>query len=214
MAPSQGSGDVTFWAAGNAVNGDTTNSGDGWNLFSTTIPEFQLPDGAMTLKQGWNLVSIPFIQTETELSKVLEDIDGKYDAVQAYIVLDANDPWKQYLDGKPFGNDLTNINEKIGFWVYITEAGDTIFQYNGTLPLTNQTVPLFPGWNLVGFPSLENKVRDDGLNNIQFGPDIDLVQTYNATSGSWEDIGQFDLLEPERGYWIHSMVSKIWEVPL
>jgi hypothetical protein len=39
QAPSAGTGEVTFWAAGNAVNGDTTNGGDGWNLFSRIVPE-------------------------------------------------------------------------------------------------------------------------------------------------------------------------------
>ena len=53
-----------------------------------------------------------------------------------------------------------------------------------------------------------------GLNNIQWGVDVNKIETYNATSGSWEEIGEFDFFEPERGYWIHSLVNKMWEVPL
>jgi hypothetical protein len=213
-APSQGTGDVTFWVAGNAVNGDTTNSGDGWNLNSTVVPEMQMPDNQMILKQGWNLISIPLIQTDTQLSTILEDINGKYNAVQAYAVIDTDDPWKHNHVDKGFSNDLTDLNEKVGFWVHITTPGDTVFQYNGTLPLSNQTIPLFPGWNLVGFPSLESKMRDDGLNNVQWGTDVDKIQAYNATSGSWEEVGEFDFFQPERGYWVHSNVNKMWEVPL
>jgi hypothetical protein len=39
QAPTSGLGDVTIWVAGNAVNGNGNNGGDGWNLFSSTISE-------------------------------------------------------------------------------------------------------------------------------------------------------------------------------
>ncbi|UCE35954.1 MAG: hypothetical protein JSW00_10330, partial [Thermoplasmata archaeon] len=86
------------------------------------------------LKKGWNLISIPLIQEEQNLKKVLEMIDGYYDIVQWYDITDTNDPWKHHKVGKPYGNDLSDINEKMGFWIYITNPGDTIFLYNGTKP--------------------------------------------------------------------------------
>jgi hypothetical protein len=213
-APIVGSGDVTFWVAGNAANGNGNNGGDGWNLYSTVVPEIPMPENLITLKQGWNLISIPYIQDDQNLSKVLEDIDGNYDVVQHYNGTDTMDPWKNNLAGKTFGNDLNDISEKMGIWIHVTQPGDTIFQYNGTQPVVNQTIPLYSGWNLVGFPSLDSKVRDIALNNIQFDTDVDLIQTYNVTSGSWEELGISDYFEKGRGYWIHSNLMKVWEVPL
>jgi hypothetical protein len=214
-APSKGFGDVNFWLAGNAVNGNGfQDTGDKWNLFSTTVPEMPPPENIITLKQGWNLISVPWLQEDSSRAKVLETIEGSYDAVQSYNSLDSPDPWKQYIDGKSFGNDLSQLSEKMGIWIHITQPGDTEFLYNGTPPSLNQTIPLYDGWNLVGYPSLEDKIRDSALNNINFGFHVDLVQTYNATSGLWEEVTQFDYLEKGRGYWIHSIGDHVWDVPL
>jgi hypothetical protein len=213
-APSQGTGDVTFWVAGNAVDGNGFNTGDGWNLFSTLVSEAPPPENIITLKEGWNLISLPWIQQDTDLFAVLESIDGKYDAVQWFNNSDIDDPWKHYKEGKISGNDLTQLDEKMGFWVQITQSGDTVFMYNGTEPSVNQTISLYSGWNLVGYPSLGSKIRNTALNNLQFTTEVDLVQTFNSTTGSWEELGEFDYFEKGRGYWIHSKVDKVWDVPL
>jgi parallel beta-helix repeat protein len=165
-------------------------------------------------KQGWNLVSIPVIQSDENLSEVLEPIDGNYDAVQWYDITDTDDHWKHYKMGKPFGNDLNHLNETMGFWIYITEPGDTYFYYNVMEPVITQEIALHPGWNLVGYPSLSNKPRDTALNNIIFGTDVDAVQTFDAATGFWEVLEPSDEFELGRGYWVHSKVEKVWIVPL
>jgi parallel beta-helix repeat protein len=168
----------------------------------------------MVLKPGWNLISIPLIQEDEDLTKVLELIDGYYDAVQWYDITDSNDHWKHHHINKLFGNDLSDLNETMGFWIYITAPGDIIFFYLGTKPTMNQKIALYPGWNLVGYPSLSNKPRDTALNNIIFGTDVDAIQTYDAATGNWEVLGPSDDFELGRGYWVHSLVEKVWEVPL
>lgn len=166
------------------------------------------------LKQGWNLISVPLIQFNTALSSVLNSIQGKYDAVQWYDITDPNDPWKHYKVGKPFGNDLFEINETIGFWIHITRPGDTIFLYNGTQPVSNQTITLHKGWNLVGYPSLTNYNRTLGLNKLTFDTHVNSIWIYNASIQKWKEIGPSDYFEVGRGYWIHAKQKSIWEVPL
>jgi parallel beta-helix repeat protein len=166
------------------------------------------------LKPGWNLISIPIIQEERNLTKVLGSIDSWYDAVQWYNQTDLRDHWKHYRPGKPFGNDLFHLNESMGFWIHITQPGDTIFLYNGTQPTSNQSITLHPGWNMVGYPSLSNRNRDNALNNINYGNDVDAVWTFNAATQTWQEIGSSDYFELGRGYWINSKVTKVWDVPL
>jgi parallel beta-helix repeat protein len=165
-------------------------------------------------KQGWNLVSIPVIQSDENLSDVLEPIDGYYDAIQWYDITDTDDHWKHYKIGKPFGNDLNHLNETMGFWIHITQPGDTYFYYTVMGPVATQEIELHPGWNLVGYPSLTNKTRDVALNNIIFSTDVDAIQTYDAATKTWEEIGPSDQFELGRGYWVHSKVEKTWFVPL
>jgi parallel beta-helix repeat protein len=168
----------------------------------------------LILKQGWNLISLPLIQQEQNLTRVLNSIDGLYDAVQWYDITDAKDPWKHHKVGKPYGNDLSEINETMGFWVNIIPPGDTIFYYNGTQPTLNQTIPLYPGWNLVGYPSLSNKNRTEALNNIFFPYEVDSIWTYDATTQKWKELGPSDYFELGRGYWVHTITKCVWEVPL
>jgi len=166
------------------------------------------------LKHGWNLISIPLIQEEQNLTRVLGSIDGWYDAVQWYNNPDSKDAWKHHKVGKPFGNDLSELNETMGFWIHITQPGDTIFHYNGTQPVVNQRIPLHKGWNLVGYPSMTSYNRTEGLNNLTFGTHVDAIWTYNAATQKWKKIGPLDYFEIGRGYWIHACVKCEWEVPL
>jgi hypothetical protein len=213
-APSAGTGAVTLWVAGNAVNGNGNNGGDGWNLNSFVVPEAPKPQNDITLKEGWNLISVNLIPSDTNPGAVLSSISGSYNAVQWYDSADSNDPWKHNRTGKLFGNDLTEINETMGFWIQVTQPGDTIFTSSGTEPVQNQSIALHPGWNLVGYPSLSDKTRDVALNNVIFDTDVDSIQAFNATTGAWENVGASDYFKVGRGYWIHSIVETAWEVPL
>jgi parallel beta-helix repeat protein len=101
------------------------------------------------LYEGWNLISIPFIQSDTNLSSVLTSITGTYKAVQWYNATDSNDHWKHNSISKPSElNDLDSINHKMGFWIYITTPGGVLFQYFGIQPPENQSTTLYPAWNL------------------------------------------------------------------
>jgi outer membrane protein assembly factor BamB len=166
------------------------------------------------LKEGWNLISVPWVQSDGSLTSVLDSLSGKYNAVQRYETWDMNKKWKHYRIGKSFGNDLAELNETMGFWIYVTQPGDTNFVYNGTQPSVNQTIQLYQGWNQVGYPSLTSYNRTVGLNNLTFGTHVDAIQWFNATTKTWHFVNQDDYFVPGRGYWFHSLVEMEWEVPL
>jgi parallel beta-helix repeat protein len=167
------------------------------------------------LDQGWNLISIPTIQPDTALSSVFSSIPGLFNAVQWYNATDFSDHWKHNHTSKPsFINDLGSMDHKMGFWIHITKPGGVLFNYPGTKPTTNQTIPLYSGWNMVGYPSLSNKTRDTALNNLTFGSNVDSIWTYNGAVQKWEEVGDEDSFFPGKGYWIHATQKCVWEVPL
>jgi uncharacterized repeat protein (TIGR01451 family) len=166
------------------------------------------------LRQGWNLITTPFIQSENNFDKVLSSIDGLYDAVQWYDATDSNDHWKHNKEGKLFGNDLFELDESKGFWIHITPPGETPFPYKGTQSVVNQKISLYPGWNMVGYPSLTSYDRTAGLNNLTFDTHVDSIWSYNATTQKWKELGLTDYFEPGRGYYIHAITDCEWEVPL
>ncbi|UCE36032.1 MAG: right-handed parallel beta-helix repeat-containing protein [Thermoplasmata archaeon] len=171
-------------------------------------------DNYTILKQGWNLISIPLIQKEQNLTRVLGSIDGWYDAAQWFDPTAPRDSWKHHKVGKTFGNDLFELNETMGFWIHITNPGDTIFLYNGTQPTQNQTISLSKGWNLVGYPSQTSYNRIEGLNKLTFGSHVDAIWSYNASSQEWIEMGDSDYFIIGKGYYIHAKTECVWEVPL
>jgi hypothetical protein len=109
-------------------------------------------------------------------------------------------------------NDFYDVNNKMGFWVHITATGGTTLIINGTPPSVSQNIPLHMGWNHVGYPSLSNRDRTDGLNNLVFGVEVDSIWSFNATIQQWEEIGSSDYFEVGRGYWIHTKTQCEWNV--
>jgi hypothetical protein len=102
----------------------------------------------------------------------------------------------------------------MGFWIFITKPGGVEFQYQGTKPTSNQTIQLYKGWNMVGYPSLSTHNRTNGLNNLTFDTHVDAIQWHDAGTKTWHFMGPDDPIVPGRGYWVHSKVDAEWEVPL
>jgi hypothetical protein len=190
------------------VNTIELMTGEGAILVKEVIPE-----NCIILKQGWNLVSVPLIQGEQDMRRVLESIEGLYDIVQWYDASDPMDPWKNHVMGKPFGNDLFELNESMGFWIHITQPGITIFIYNGTIPATSQQITLYKGWNLIGYPSLTGYSRTEGLNNLAFDSEVDAIWAYSAEAKTWRGLGEGDSFEIGKGYWVHATDNMVWDVP-
>ncbi len=170
----------------------------------------------LDFENGWNLISLPRIQSNTDITTVLQSIEGHYDSVWQYNVTDNNDPWKHYHVSKPsYMNDLNKLNHTMGFWIYITDSEGTTLVVFGDELIANQSITLYHGWNLVGFPSTMNRTRDEALNNLKFGTDIYKIRTYNSTTQKWIELDDsMDYLEVGQGYWMHSKVEKVWNVPL
>lgn len=199
-----------YWHTYTSDMWNTTAPNWVWNFTIDTSQSYFIQ-----LYEGWNLISIPFIQMDTNLESVLDSINGSYDAVQWYNIKDSSDPWKHHQISKPSElNDLGDIDHKMGFWIHITKAGGILFKCSGIIPTENQSIPLKSGWNLVGYPSLSNRTRTLALNNLTIDLEVDAIWTYNASSQKWKQIGEFDYFERGRGYWIHARTDCEWEVPL
>jgi parallel beta-helix repeat protein len=186
------------------------------NVPTSHLEIFQGAAGfGINLEYGWNLISIPLIQSDTDAGSVLSSISGSFDAVQKYNTSDSQDPWKHNQISKPSAmNDLHNIDHKIGFWIHVTDMGGVLFNPPGVQPSVNQTISLHVGWNMVGYPSPTSYNRTVGLNDLTFNTDVDCIQWFDAFSKTWYFMNPNDSFVPGRGYWIHSKVDTIWEVPL
>jgi parallel beta-helix repeat protein len=167
-------------------------------------PYYEIP-----LTAGWNLISFPLVQSDTDISTVLSSIAGNYGIVQWY---NANDgTWHSTND------DLTDINHTMGFWIHMKTA-DTLI-VNGTIPNTT-SIQLYQGWNLVGNPSFCIHGIDDILSPI--ATKYTAVQQYDSWDGGdpWkhyhinkpQNLNDLAYMTSGRGYWLYVTEDVVWEV--
>jgi hypothetical protein len=165
------------------------------------------------LYKGWNMISIPPEIQDIAITSVLASIDGDYDSVQWYLPSDIDDPWKHYRVGKPYGNDFTEIDSRRGIWIHMIT--DSLLIPNLAPPDSGSStiVPLFDGWNFVGYPSATTTPIDTALAGVPY----DMVMTYDAITGQWLSYdgvsGDLTEMEMGRGYWIHGTAINFWSVP-
>lgn len=167
------------------------------------------------LNFGWNLISFPYSVSDSNLDQVLESISGKYDAVQTYNSLDSYDSWKHHNILKPSPiNDLQDLDNKMGFYIHITDSGGAELVIEGQIPSSPQSILLTKGWNLVGYPSETARLRDGALNNLDFGFEIDAILSQDNVTKAYMNIGEWDEMEPGKGYWVHATSDCEWIVNL
>lgn len=106
---------------------------------------------------GWNLISLPVVPNETNISTVLGDAASDINEVWAYAPNHANaddSGWLMYAPGDPEEtNNLDIMTTGYGYWISTTN--NTNIQGWGSLLTAGPTVPpsrtLNSGWNLVGY---------------------------------------------------------------
>jgi hypothetical protein len=178
---------------------------------------------SISLVTGWNLVSFNVHPTNTAIATVLSSIAGNYSLVYAWDATGAHSSsgnWMNYDPTAPFGNTLSSLDEKMGFWINMTAP--VTLDVTGSVPTTTN-IELWDnagGWNLVGYPSAENRLLPDALSAHGIGTGFTLVYAYHANEADlWKlfdpdaSFGN-DLLQltPGWGYWIKVNADNTWSV--
>jgi uncharacterized protein YkwD len=177
----------------------------------TTPPPDPPQNFSVSLHHGWNLVSFPRVVPDTSLDLVLDSINGDYDAVQYYNSSDVYDSWKHYNIQKPsYMNDLQDLDNKKGFLIHIIKTDGAELIMEGDAPSSPQSIHLNSGWNLVGYPSDSAQLRDDALNNLVFGDEIDAIVGQDNVTKNLKDLEELDEMVPGKGYWIHATSDCDW----
>jgi hypothetical protein len=189
------------------------------NVPARTAPGCGSVNMSLPLAQGWNLISVPFAPTDSDLAAALSSIEGQYSEVFAYDAFDSDTPWEHHTPGAPAPlNDLTAIQPQRGYWLRMSAAA-TLFVAGE--PLSPASIALKAGWNLVGYPSQTTRPVATALASI--AGQYDVVYAYdNATpSGHWKTYNvnasppTNDLAEmvAGEGYWIHATADCTWTLP-
>ncbi|MBI4999910.1 MAG: DUF11 domain-containing protein [Euryarchaeota archaeon] len=189
-----GAGSVT------AMNGSVTGS----SYISVAEHSFQV-----SLIWGWNLVSLPLIQNDTDIRTVLSSIDGKWDRAMWYDPWYPANLWKQYnVNWSPSLNDLTQLNHTIAFWLHmVMNATLTVY---GSLP-SNMSIALHAGWNMVGYPVIDDSSYTIGMLRAETGAAIVEGFDRNATYLT-RILADNYVMKKGEGYWVYIPSPTFWNV--
>jgi hypothetical protein len=189
------------------------DSAGNWGGFESTTFTFVAtgptvyPWQNITVAAGWNLVSVNITGTTT-LPAALTDLTGGvvWSRVMWYNANDAVDPWKQYNTAWASSlNDLTAVTTSMGVWVFVTTVGDGQICVGGTAYTKPATtgITLYPGWNLVGFPSDDTTYTVANLKGSY--PTVTIVEQYDGgatyLTSTMADATAF---AADKGYWVYN----------
>lgn len=158
------------------------------------------------LDTGWNLISLPRVQSNTSISEVLRSIDGKWDMVRFYNTSQL-EPWQSYNVYKPSEmNTLDSLDRRMGIWLHMIEPG-TLTVYGS--PSNYTEIQMYAGWNLVSYPSIVPETIIDSLS----GTGYDRVEGFNASAPYLiSQLPDTYLMQPGEGYWVRVPVDAVWIV--
>ncbi|MFH0816663.1 MAG: C25 family cysteine peptidase [Methanobacteriota archaeon] len=172
-----------------------------WNFTVMAVTVCAIPVHA-----GWNLVSVPIVVQDTALPNALQDSDGNVVWTRAmwYDPTDAMDHWKQYNSAWPDAmNDLKNLDNKKGVWLYVIDAGDGFLEVQGDEP-SSTAISIKAGWNLIGYPALNDATFTVGaLKSIC--PAIAIIEGYDEmTEYSTVALPDSRILKRGEAYWVYA----------
>jgi len=138
----------------------------------------------LTLKSGWNLISIPLILENASVEDVFKAI--YYSKLFSY-----DSGW--FVP--------TEIDYRRGYWIRLDN--DTILTVEGLEP-ENTLIPVYGGWNLIGYPSLALRPVNETLTDINYT----VVLSYNNQAWLYyaptkpENMNSLNQMGPGYGYWV------------
>jgi hypothetical protein len=151
------------------------------------------------LDLGWNMISIPLVQSDTSRETVTQTLGTNYVTVQGYHAGKSR-PWLHWHRDKPnYFNDVIDMDHKRSYYIDM-KVSDHLVTVGKVAP--DVSINLKSGWNLVGYPCLTDQLRDDALSSIS--GNYNMVERFDTTKDKEVRLTPSDYMEPGVGYWIHA----------
>jgi C1A family cysteine protease len=165
-------------------------------------------------QSDWWLIGSCLVQSNTSLNHVIQGqgFPTNWDYAMAWD--GPTQQWTSYLEGRPASlNSLSNINNEMGFWLHTTNNA----RFTTAGHITDMTVTLDVGWNLVSYPYAER---------LKTTAEIEADLMANCTNYIAGSLAIFDYNQPygitppdgteqiptEAGFWVQVTADCNWQV--
>ncbi|TET91776.1 MAG: hypothetical protein E3J35_01165 [Methanomassiliicoccales archaeon] len=147
---------------------------------------------------GWYLISFPVSLTDKSVQNTFSSINNSYDQVRVYDTQTSQ--WLSYMTFKSV-QTLTEVDKTMGIWIHMT--GPASLNMSGLVSYITE-IELYPGWNLIGYPSMNSTgmMVSDLLNYSV----VDAVEGFDGMNPPYhlrQMTNPNEYLVPGEGYWVH-----------
>jgi len=160
------------------------------------------------LTTGFNLVSSPVMLNATHRSirEALQTV--KFD--NAWLFHGPTQEWRLYSPSKPGQIDV-DADYEMGIWVNVTE--DSNFTVAGLVPWVSTEIMLWPGWNLVSFPSFGTTYT---VADLKSETGATRVEGFDMAASPYhlKALTDGDVLQTGYGYWVKVDGTVSWRTPV
>jgi len=151
----------------------------------------------IALNSGWNLISLPLIPTNGNITGSGGLLTGIWSHVASVWAYDTSSGWTSDIHGGPTPS-LTQMQAGLGYWINMNSAAT--FTESGIVnpvpPGLPPTYTVAAGWNLMGFKSTCARAASDYMGSVPW------VRIWGYANGAWSAAQSGTLLQPGLGYWI------------
>ncbi|MDD2666209.1 MAG: hypothetical protein PHD13_03215 [Methanocellales archaeon] len=156
------------------------------------------PSGEISLKAGWNFISVPKKQDTTK--DTFGELLAGWTTWTAYSYNAATSSWTSLTASSSINDDVL-----AGYWVYVDTAGTVYLSYKDASYLPPPSKALTGNaWNAIGFSNTTAQTAENTLKSVDGS--WSTVIGWDATSQSYQDaIIEGDLtstMNPFQGYWV------------
>ncbi len=159
----------------------------------------------LSVKSGWNLVSIP---SDSQTSSIEDTFGPILDDIISIWSYD-NGKWLAYNPENPYASTLFSVEPGKGLWVNMKRNANLAIV--GFVPA--DTVDLSKGWNLVGYNLPASKNISEAISSIA----KNIKSVWAFKNGEWKVydpnnplFSDLETMEPGSGYWINVKSSCLW----
>ncbi len=171
------------------------------------------------LNKKWNLISVPFVLLDSNITTVLESDSENIAGVWTYDAI--TNQWYVYNPSSPSTSNLDTMEPGNGYWV--AAYNPSVLEIAGSLFSPITTPPdkaLKAGWNLIGYYGTDGQSVYDGPDHAgrpascvlySLGETL-LDKGWTALLGywepnnpnAWEEYSYPSRMDPGAGYWVNA----------
>jgi len=167
----------------------------------------------VTLAAGWNLMSLPIMPIDPDITAVLASIATNVKCVWYYD--GCEDAWYAYQSNGDADFGLTTMEAGKSYWIEM-KAAATLSICGYKLPCPPKGPPCYcycHCWNMVGFHSVIARNLSDYLANLNPAGSLFGALTWTGATG-WQTVSLSTMMNPGQGYWMAFMTDACFAPPI